>query len=191
MPATLLCATFGHFICYFVYTDMETEIVNRVAQSPLITINLEDFYHPGDRVVFDMKECLYMGMILREKDFREWVKTHDWEQYEGKNVAILCSADAVVPTWAYMLVAEKLQAYAHFFVFGNMDALENALFQNALKDFDAAEYADKMIVIKGCFDKPVPAGAYVEITRLLAPHVKSLMYGEPCSTVPIFKRKKA
>lgn len=168
---------------------METEIINRVAQSPLITINLEDFYHPGERVVFDMKDHLFHGLILKEKDFREFIKNHDWQQYAGKNVAITCTTDAVVPTWAYMLVAEKLQPHAHFFTFGNRDALENALFQNALKDFNPAEYQDKMIVIKGCFDKPVPVGAYVEITRLLAPYVKSLMYGEPCSTVPIFKRK--
>lgn len=168
---------------------METEIVNRVASSPLITINLEDFYHPGERVVFDMKECLFMGLILKEKDFREFVKTHDWAQYAGKNVAITCTADAIVPTWAYMLVADKLQPFAHFFTFANLEGLENALFQQALANFDAAEYTGKPVVIKGCFDKPVPPGAYVEITRLLAPHVKSLMYGEPCSTVPIFKRK--
>jgi hypothetical protein len=170
---------------------METEIVNRVAQSALITINLEDFYHTGERVVFDMKECLYMGLILREKDFREWVKTHDWEQYNGKNVSIICSADAVVPTWAYMLVAERLQTHANFFVFGSVEMLENALFLKALQNITPQEYEDKMVVIKGCFDKPVPTGAYTEITRLLAPYVKSLMYGEPCSTVPIFKRKKA
>lgn len=169
---------------------METEIVNRVAKSPLITINLEDFYHEGERVVFDMKDYLFQGLILREKDFRETVKNHDWEQYAGKNIAIVCTVDAIVPTWAYMLVAEKLRKHAHFYVFGSLETLENALFQKALENFDPTEYTDKMIVIKGCFDKPVPNGAYVEITRLLSPHVKSLMYGEPCSTVPIFKRKK-
>ena len=168
---------------------MEAEIINRVAQSPLITINLEDFYHPGERVVFDMKDHLFHGLILKEKDFREFVKTHDWTQYAGKNVAIICSADAVIPTWAYMLVAEKLQPQANFYVFGNTEMLENAIFLKALQSFNPEEYRDKMIVIKGCFDKPVPAGAYIEITRLLAPYVKSLMYGEPCSTVPIFKRK--
>ena len=169
---------------------METEIVNRVASSPLITINLEEFYHEGERIVFDMKDYLFQGLILREKDFREMVKNHDWEQYEGKNVAIVCSADAIVPTWAYMLVSEKLRKHANFYVFGGLEILENALFQKALEGFNPEEYTDKMIVIKGCFDKPVPTGAYVEITRLLSPHVKSLMYGEPCSTVPIFKRKK-
>ncbi len=169
---------------------METEIVNRVAKSPLITINLEEFYHEGERVVFDMKDYLFQGLILREKDFRETVKNHDWEQYAGKNIAIVCTADAIVPTWAYMLIAEKLRKHANFYVFGSLETLENALFQKALEGFNPEEYADKMIVIKGCFDKPVPTGAYVEITRLLSPHVKSLMYGEPCSTVPIFKRKK-
>lgn len=169
---------------------METEIVNRVASSPLVTINLEEFYHEGERVVFDMKDYLFQGLILREKDFREMLKTHDWEQYAGKNIAIVCSADAIVPTWAYMLVSEKLRKQANFYVFGNLETLENALFQKALEGFNPEEYTDKMIVIKGCFDKPVPTGAYVEITRLLSPHVKSLMYGEPCSTVPIFKRKK-
>lgn len=170
---------------------METEIVNRVAQSPLITVNLEDFYHEGERVVFDMKDHLFHGLILKEKDFREFIKTHNWQQYAGKNVAITCTADAIVPTWAYMLVAEKLQPHANFYIFGTKEELEGALFIQALKNFDPKEYTDKMVVIKGCFDKPVPTSAYVEITRLLAPYVKSLMYGEPCSTVPIFKRKAA
>lgn len=191
LPATMAATKKALYLLLCMNPNsMEPEIVNRVASSPLITINLEDFYNPAERVVFDMKECLFMGLILKEKDFREFVKNHDWTQYQDKNVAIVCTADAVVPTWAYMLVAEKLQPYASFYTFGTLAELENALFRNALSSFNPAEYADKMIVIKGCFDKPVPTDAYIEITRLLAPHVKSLMYGEPCSTVPIFKRKK-
>ncbi len=168
---------------------MAEEIINRVANSPLVTINLEEFYEEGERVEFDMKDCLFQGLILREKDFREFVKTNDWEQYRDKLVSVICSADAIVPTWAYMLVAQKLQGVAKAFVFGNREVLEGYLFQQKLLTFSPEEYEGKPVVIKGCFDKPVPVSAYMEVTRLLAPYVKSLMYGEPCSTVPIYKRK--
>lgn len=168
---------------------MAEEIINRVASSPLVTINLEEFYQEGERVVFDMKDHLFQGLILREKDFREFVKTNDWSAFAGKYVTVTCSADAIVPTWAYMLVAQKLEPYAEAFVFGQPETLETYLFQQKLQDFDPSEYEGKPVVIKGCFDKPVPVSAYMEITRLLAPYVKSLMYGEPCSTVPIFKKK--
>lgn len=170
---------------------MTEEIVNRVAASPLVTVNLEDFFVEGKRVVFDMKECLFQGLILREKDFREFIKTHDWNFYSGKLVAVICSADAVVPTWAYMLLAQKLQPVAKAFVFGDLAALENYLFQQKLAAFNPAEFEGKPVVVKGCFDKPVPVSAYMEVTRLLTPYVKSLMYGEPCSTVPIYKQPKA
>jgi len=168
---------------------MTEEIINRVASSPLVTINLEDFYPEGKRLVFDMKEQLFQGLILREKDFREFIKTNDWNQYQDSYVSVICSADAIVPTWAYMLIAQKLSPMTKGFVFGDLEDLETSLYQRALSDFDASEFQDKLVVIKGCFDKPIPTGAYMEITRILAPFVKSLMYGEPCSTVPIFKRK--
>lgn len=169
---------------------MSEEIINRVAKSPLVTFNLEDYYHQGERIVIDIKDQLYQGMILREKDFREFVKDHDWSVYEGKNVAVTCSVDAIVPTWAYMLLAVHLAPYVHTVVFGNKEDLEKNLFQKALSDLDAEEFRDKKVVIKGCSKYDVPASAYVEIVRLLQPVVASLMYGEPCSTVPLYKRKK-
>ena len=167
---------------------MET-IVNKVAQSGLITFNLEDYYDKNERIIFDIKDCLFMGLILKEKDFREFIKTHSWEQYRDKNVAITCSADAIVPTWAYMLVASKLSGIASYYAFGGLDDLENSLFLNALSKVDVEIFRDKKMVIKGCSNLPVPVNAYVEISRLLLPVVGSIMYGEPCSTVPVFKRK--
>ncbi len=165
------------------------EIINKVAQSGLITFNLEDYYDKNERVVFDIKECLFMGLILREKDFREFVKTNDWEKYRNKNVAITCTADAIVPTWAYMLIAGKLSGIANYYFFGDLNNLENSLFQKALSGIDIELYRDKKIVIKGCGNLPVPINAYVEISRLLLPVANSIMYGEPCSTVPVYKRK--
>jgi len=164
-------------------------IVNKVAQSGLITFNLEDYYSKNERVVFDIKGCLFMGLILKEKDFREFLKTHDWQQYHDKNVAITCTADAIVPTWAYMLVASKLTGIASFYNFGDLEDLENAMFQKALSQIDIESFRDKKMVIKGCSNLPVPINAYVEISRLLLPVASSIMYGEPCSTVPVFKRK--
>jgi hypothetical protein len=169
---------------------MEAEFVNKVANSGIITFNLEDLYHPGERVVFDIKDQLFHGLILKEKDFREFIKTHDWSQYQGKNVSVICSADAIVPTWAYMLLAVKLAPYANHFVFGDMDVLEASLYQKMISAIDAEQYRDQRVVVKGCGDLPVPTSAYVEITRFLAPLAKSIMYGEPCSTVPIYKKAK-
>lgn len=165
------------------------QIINKVAQSGLITFNLEDYYDKNERVVFDIKECLFMGLILREKDFREFVKTNDWEKYRNKNVAITCTADAIVPTWAYMLIASKLSGVANYYFFGDLSNLENSLFQKALSTIDLEPFRDKKIVIKGCGNLPVPINAYVEISRLLMPVANSIMYGEPCSTVPVYKRK--
>ena len=167
---------------------MET-FVNKVANSGILTFNLEDYYDKGERVVFDIKECLFMGLMLREKDFREFIKTHDWEQYRGKNVAIICSADAIVPTWAYMLIASKLNGISNHYIFGTTEMLENHLFQEALDKINPEVYRDKKIVIKGCGNLPVPVFAYVEISRKLLPVCSSIMYGEPCSTVPVYKKK--
>ena len=169
---------------------MEEEIINRVAQSSLISIDLEDYYDQHERMVYDLKDNLFQGLILREKDFRAFVKEHDWSQYQDKNVAIVCTADAIVPTWAYMLLALKLEPYAHHFVFGDLAALEQSLFQQILGNIDVEEFRDKKIVIKGCGDLPIPEYAYVELTRLLRPVVATMMYGEPCSTVPLYKQRK-
>ncbi len=164
-------------------------IINKVTTSGLLTLDLEEYYDFGERVVYDIKENLFHGLILKEKDFREFLKNHDWQQYTGKNVAIICSADAIVPTWAYMLLATHLEPYARFYVFGDLQILENALFNKALSKIPVESYKDARVVIKGCSSVPVPTYAYVEITRLLKPYAKSIMYGEPCSTVPIYKRK--
>ena len=170
----------------------DNEIVNKVALSTLITLNLEDYYTPGNRVALDIAPQLLGGMLLREKDFREFVKNHDWESYSGKHVAVFCSTDALIPTWAYMLVAAALQPYAAYFVIGNPDALEQSLFQQSIAaTFKPDEYKDAKVVLKGCGNIPVPAFAYTEIVRLLRPVAASVMYGEPCSTVPVYKRAKA
>lgn len=169
---------------------METEpIVNRVAKSGLITLDLEDYFHPGERVVYDLKDNLFMGLILKEKDFREFLKAHDWSQYMGKNVALTCSEDAIVPTWAYMLLTIQLQPYAHTVVFGSLTDLEEKLYFDAIAQINPADYRDARVVVKGCSKVPVPTAAYVEITRVLRPVVQSLLFGEPCSTVPLYKRR--
>lgn len=164
------------------------EITNKVAQSGLISFDLSNYYHKGERVVYDIKDNLFQGLMLREKDFREFIKGHNWSQFDGKNVAIICSADAIVPTWAFMLLATKIEPFANMLVFGDLNDLENALFRQALASIDLNEFKDQRIVIKGCGEIPVPTSAYVEITRLFRPIAKSIMYGEPCSTVPLYKK---
>lgn len=170
---------------------MEDIIINKVATSGLITFDLEDLYDKNERVIYDLKDNLFMGMILREKDFREFLKTHDWSQYTGKNVAIICSEDAIIPTWAYMLLALKLEPVANAVVFGDLAALEDKLFYDAIAKVNPEDYRDARVVVKGCSKVPVPTAAYVEITRKLQPVAQSLMFGEPCSTVPLYKRPKA
>jgi hypothetical protein len=169
--------------------EIQENIVNKVAQSGLVTLDPAAFYPEGDRVVYDIKDNLFMELILREKDFREFVKGHAWAQYEGKYVAVTCTADAIVPAWAYMLLANKLAPYAKEVVFGDAEVLETVLFVKSIAGMDAEQYRDQRIVIKGCGDTPVPVSAYVELTKKLTPIVKSLMFGEPCSTVPIYKRR--
>ena len=168
---------------------MSEEIVNRVAQSGIISFNLEDLYHPGERVIYDIANDLFQGIALREKDFREHIKTNDWSIYDGKNVAIICSCDAIVPTWAYMLLSARLEPVAHRVVFGDLDALEQALFQDSIAQLNPSDFIDQRVVVKGCGDLNIPVFAYTEIARFLKPLVKSLMFGEPCSTVPIYKKK--
>ncbi len=169
--------------------EIQENIVNKVAQSGLVTLDPAAFYPEGERAVYDIKDNLFMGLMLREKDFREFVKTHDWSQYNGKNVAVTCTADAIVPAWAYMLLANKLAHFAREVVFGNEDVLETVLFEKSIAKMDVEQYRDQRIVLKGCGDIPVPVSAYVELTKKLTPVVKSLMFGEPCSTVPIYKKK--
>ena len=166
------------------------EIVNRVASSALILLNLEDYYIPGERVTFDLKNYLFMEQVLKEKDFREAIQSTDWSAFSNKHVAVFCSVDAIIPVWAYMLVASRLQPYAQTIVQGDTLTLEKELFRLSLERVNPSDCRDKKVIIKGCGDKFVPASAFTEITKLLRPYANSISYGEPCSTVPIYKRPK-
>lgn len=166
------------------------EIVNRVASSSIRTFDLEELYVPGERVLLDIKDQLYEGIILKEKPFRDFIKSHDWSRYEGKLVAITCSEEAIIPTWAYMLLVSALQPFVKSVVFGSLEDLEAKLFYDALSKIDWQQFQDVRVVLKGCSKVDVPMAAYVEATRLLRPHAVSIMFGEPCSTVPVFKRSR-
>lgn len=168
---------------------MEEEIINRVANSVLVTINLEDYYPAGQRVVFDIKDWLYEGFVLREKDFRNQIATFNWAQYLNKYVALTCSSDAIIPGWAYMLVSIQLESVAKKTIIGNLEALETSIYQDVLYNLDVSEFANKPLIIKGCSKKPVPPNAYIMLASKLKPVAKSIMYGEACSSVPLFKKK--
>ena len=166
---------------------MNDVIINKVAGSGIITIDLETFYPKAEIAVFDMKDYLFKGLILKEKEFREALKHTDWEQYNGKYIALTNTADAIIPMWAYMLVVSYLQPQAKDIVFGSEKDLVQTLMLNNISNINEDDYADKRIVIKGCGDVVLPEAAYAAITKKLRPVVKSLMYGEPCSTVPVYK----
>lgn len=167
----------------------ENEIVNRVAGSSLITFDLEEYYQNGVRIQFDLKDTLFQGLILREKDLRDFLKKNDWSFYKDKFVAITCSADAVIPTWAYMLVAIALKPFAKAVEFGTLEKLEERLFEDALANVNWEQFRNAKIVVKGCSKVNVPVSAYVKTVSALQPIASSLMFGEACSTVPLFKRK--
>jgi len=167
---------------------MEDEIINKVAQSDLVTINLEDFYLKGERVLFDLKPWLFEELILKEKDFREQIKNHEWSQYKNKFVAIICSADAIIPTWAFMLVASSLTPVAQKIVFGDLKKLDEEIFQEQIQKLNVENFRDEKIIIRGCSTIDVPVSAYVELINRLRPVAKSIMYGDACSTVPLFKK---
>ncbi len=169
---------------------MNQPIVNKIASSKLKTIDLAKFLPKESMVEFDIKDYLFKGLILREKDFRTAVAEHDWSKYSNKNVAIFCSVDAIIPQWAYMLIGCQLQDHANYYAFGNINQVREKLLLQNLKAIDLEEYSDQKVIVKGCGNDLVTAAAYTEITRLLKPVVNSLMFGEACSTVPIFKMKK-
>ncbi len=169
---------------------MEKEIVNRVTASTLVSIDLEEFHTPGERVLLDIKDLLFEGIILKEKDFRDFIKTHDWSRYTGKLVAITCTVDAVIPTWAYMLLTIALRPFAAKVFFGSSSELESYLFQETLAGINWEQYRGAKVVIKGCSKLEVPTSAYVMVSSYLQPIVASMMYGEPCSTVPLYKKTK-
>ena len=168
---------------------MSEPIINKVAESGLITLNLEDYYPGEDILVFDLKPFLFMEMILKEKDFRQSLQEYEWENYSGKIAAINCSADAVIPVWAYMLVASYLQPIAKEVIMGDLDAARKQIFLKNIDAINETTFTDQRVVIKGCGDLPIGEYAYVEITKKLRPVAKSIMYGEPCSTVPVYKKK--
>ncbi|MBC7890237.1 MAG: DUF2480 family protein [Ferruginibacter sp.] len=168
---------------------MAEEIINKVSESALITLNLEEYF-PGEEIeLFDMKDYLFMGLILKEKDFREALKNIELDKFSNKLVAVTCSADAVIPVWAYMLVASYLQPVAKEVAFGTEAELKKQLLLKNIAQINVDGFTGKRVVIKGCGELPVGEAAYLEATKLLRPVAKSIMYGEPCSTVPIFKRK--
>ncbi len=168
-----------------------SEIVNRVASSPIITLNLEEIYPKEERLIFDLKPFLFQELMLREKDFRAALKEIDWDQYENKWVAITCTADAIVPNWAFMLAATYLNPIALGFSIGDLKELEVMIAEDCLKKLDLDLFTDKPVVVKGCSEFPIPLFAYGKIISLIQSRAKSIMYGEPCSTVPLYKKQKS
>lgn len=166
------------------------EIINKVEKSGLITLDLEDFYPKEPRMLFDLKDYLYEGLVLREKEFRENLSKLDWKMYENAYVAVTCTSDAIVPSWSYLLIANHLTGVAKLISFGTLEDLERDIFTEIIDKMDVDNYNDKKIIIKGCSRKPVPQNAYLQLIQKLKPIASSLMFGEACSTVPIFKKKK-
>ena len=169
--------------------EVPDAIINKVAESGLVTVNLEDFYPEEEIKVFDLKDYLFRGLIIKEKDFREALKNVDWKGYTNTNVALTCTADAIIPVWAYMLVTSYLQPVAKNIVLGDEKKLTETLLLRNIDRMNTKDFADKRVVVKGCGELPIPDSAYLYITSVLLPHVKSIMYGEPCSTVPVYKRR--
>lgn len=166
------------------------EIKNKVAQSKLITIDLEDYYPQGNRIVFDIKNWLFEDVILKEKDFREHVKNHDWSQYKNSFIALTCTVDAIIPSWAYLLITAQMAPFAKRIIVGNLQELETAVYQEIIENISLENYKNMPIIIKGCSNKPIPETAYIQLITKLVPVARSIMYGEACSTVPLFKVKK-
>ncbi len=169
--------------------DIQENIINKVAESGLVTIDLAKYAPSSNIRIYDIKENLFHGLILKEKDFRTFIKEHDWSQYADQHIGIICSADAIVPTWAYMLLTTKLSDYALSVHFGDEDTVRKSIFDNNINSIDYANYQDQRVVVKGCGDIEIPESAFVNFTSQLYKVAKSVMYGEPCSTVPVFKRK--
>lgn len=168
---------------------MGDEIINRVANSSLVNFDLESYYPKGQRHLIDLKDWLFEGLILKEKDFRQAVKDYDWVQHQDQYVAIDCSADAIVPVWSYMLISNAVSPYAKKVVKGNLENLESIIFHELINTLDINTFKNQRVIVKGCSNLPIPESAYVAITNRLSQVVKSIMYGEACSSVPIYKKK--
>ena len=169
---------------------MAEEIINRVSNSKLKTFDLEEIYPEGKRILFDIQDWLFEEIILKEKDFRASVKNHDWSQYKNTFVAVTCSVDAIIPSWAFMLVAAEITPFANKVVIGNLELLETVIYQELLQFVGFKDFADAPVIIKGCAEKPIPNAAYAFLIEKLQPIAKSIMFGEACSTVPLYKAKK-
>ncbi|MEJ6792092.1 MAG: DUF2480 family protein [Lacinutrix sp.] len=167
---------------------MKDEIINRVANSKLVTFDLEDLYPTGERVLFDIKDWLLEGLVLREKEFRESVKNYNWSQHQNQYIALTCSTDAIVPVWAYMLLVVNLEPFVEKAIIGDLENLETSIYQDIINKIDVDSFKNMPVIIKGCANKPVPVNAYTMLIKKLKPVAKSLMYGEACSSVPLFKR---
>jgi hypothetical protein len=154
-----------------------------------VVFDLEDYYPKGKRITFDIKDWLFEGFVLREKDFRAQVIAHDWSQYQDAYVALTCSTDAIVPAWAYMLLTMHLEPFAKKTIIGDLEQLETSIYQTIIENLDVTPFNGKPLIIKGCSNKPVPANAYILLSQKLKPFAKSIMYGEACSSVPLFKKK--
>lgn len=168
---------------------MPGEIINRVTGSKLKTFDLEELYPEGKRILFDIKDWLFQEIILKEKDFRASVKNHNWMQYKNSFVAVSCSVDAIIPSWAFMLVASALVPFANKVVIGNLEVLETTIYQELISLLDITEFTNSPVIIKGCTNKPIPNTAYAFLIQKLQPIAKSILFGEACSTVPIYKSK--
>ncbi|MBS1663116.1 MAG: DUF2480 family protein [Bacteroidetes bacterium] len=168
---------------------MSEEIINKVAQSGLLNLDLEDYFPKEEIVVFDLKPHLFMEMILKEKDFRAALQAIDWSIYQDKILAVTCTADAIIPSWAYMLVAVSAEPFAKAIIFGDKETALRQTFLENLRAIDIDQFIDKRVIVKGCGDLSVGGFAYMEIARRLRPVVKSILYGEACSNVPVFKKK--
>jgi hypothetical protein len=167
---------------------MKEQIINRVANSAIVTLDLEDFYPEGKRMVLDISQWLIEGIVLREKDFRTYVKEHNWSQYQDCYVALGCSTDAIIPGWAYMLVSLELAPFAKKNIVGSLDTLESILYASIIENLNVDPYIGKPVIIKGCTNKPIPENAFVLFSQKLQPIARSIMYGEACSAVPLFKK---
>ncbi|HHC79657.1 MAG TPA: DUF2480 family protein [Flavobacteriia bacterium] len=169
---------------------MKEEIVNRVADSKLVTIDLEEFYPEGKRIVIDISEWLYEGIILKEKDFRKAIQQHNWSQYKDNYIALTCTTGAIIPSWAYLLITTQLGLFAKKIVVGDVALLETVIFQDIISNLSLDNCKDRPVIIKGCSKKPIPETATVQLVKKLLPIANAIFFGEACSTVPLFKRKK-
>lgn len=169
---------------------MEKEITNRVENSNLVQVNLDEYYPKGERIIFDLKVCLKNELVLIEKDFRDFVASNDWSVYQDKYVGVSCSVDAIVPLWAFMLAASKIKSFANNVVMGDMNELEKSIFNDVISEIDFTQFENKNVIVKGCGKHPIPESVFVDFSVKLQSYAKNIMFGEACSAVPLYKKSK-